>query len=269
MFKKLLKYDLKALYKPLLIYAIGITTCAIITRLTTIQYSDLPPYETTTPVFITIINTICYNAFYALSVALIVTIFIRIWRHYAINFYGDESYLTHTLPIPRHTLWNSKFLSSIIAILFGLVIIAIGIFIIYYSPEQLETFKFSISPSGYHGSIVLFVLLLSIATFAQFTFITQVGLLGITIGNQANNNRTARAVAIGLISYLLSGLLTVIIVSLWTTIDQTIANSLFGNSIDSDIIPKILLGIIIIYTLFISTTYIVINHSLRKGIDIE
>ena len=34
----------------------------------------------------------------------------RMWVRFRSNFYGDESYLTHTLPIKREVLYTSKIL---------------------------------------------------------------------------------------------------------------------------------------------------------------
>lgn len=271
MLKYLLKYDLKAIYKPLLIYAVSLIICAIIARLTEIQYSDLPPYEATTPVFITIIRVISQNAFYALSIGLIVTAFIRIWRRLATNFYGDESYLTHTLPVAPKTLWNSKFLASFIIILACIVVIMLGIFIIYYSPENFQNFALSLDPTngGYQGSALAFTVLVTVAAFSQFLFMVQAGQTGIILGNRADNHRTVYAIVIGLVIYYASGLISLVFVILWAALDSTFANNLFSDTMSNDLIPQILIAATVLYISFTAITFFISRQALQKGINIE
>ena len=40
----------------------------------------------------------------------------RTWVRFRHNLYGDESYLTHTLPVERKTIYLSKFITSIILV---------------------------------------------------------------------------------------------------------------------------------------------------------
>lgn len=271
MLKYLLKYDLKTIYKPLLIYAVSLIICAIIARLTEIQYSDLPPYEATTPVFITIIHTICQNAFYALSVGLIVTAFIRIWRRLSTNFYGDEAYLTHTLPVAPKTLWNSKFLASFIIIFACIIIIMLGIFIVYYSPDNFQNFALNLDPTngGYQGSAIAFAILVTIAAFSQFLFMTQAGQTGIILANRANEHRAVLAIVIGLVIYYASGLISLAFVMVWAALNPTFANNLFSNTIDGNLIPQILIAATVLYTIFTTITYLISRRTLQKGINVD
>lgn len=272
MFRKLLKYDLKAIYKPILVIAAGVIICAIITRLTELKFSDVYPYECITPVFIAILNVISQMAFYILSVSILIVAFIKIWHRLSTNFYGDESYLTHTLPVHQHTLWNSKFISSIIVILFCVLIIALGIFIVHFSPDKIDSFTYSFIPynsDNQNLSPAFLAFLLCFATFSQFCFIAQAGLTGIILGNRSNNNRAILSAVCGIICYSLSGALALVFLVIWSLLDSEIANSLFDNTISSSLVVKVFLGSALFYCALIACTYFFNRHQLHKGVNVE
>ena len=69
----------------------------------------------------------------------------RCWARFTKNIYGDESYLTHTLPIEKKTIFISKYLTSIITMLASTAVILIVLFIAYYSKENIEWLKASLN----------------------------------------------------------------------------------------------------------------------------
>ena len=82
-----------------------------------------------------ILHTIFYNAIYIVGLWMILNTIMRIWHRYRANFFLDESYLTHTLPIKRSTLWLSKFLSAIIAILAIFAVVGLSAAVLNLSPD--------------------------------------------------------------------------------------------------------------------------------------
>ena len=54
----------------------------------------------------TILDKIMSGAFISLSISVIITCLIRIWVRFNVTLYKDESYLTHTLPIKRETIYK-------------------------------------------------------------------------------------------------------------------------------------------------------------------
>ena len=109
MIKKLLKHDLKRMLKVLVyIYIIAICLSGV-TRLINLG-KDIQ--------VIAIIGYVFSGLVYSALGSILVNTFVQILRVFIVNFYKDESYLTHTLPVEKTKLLLSKFLSSLIVILF-------------------------------------------------------------------------------------------------------------------------------------------------------
>ena len=103
MLKKLLKYDLIYKYKVLIIFYVISIIVSILTRITTIDNPSLA---------ILVINKILCGTVIAFVVNIIVNTLMRSWVRFKSNVYGDESYLTHTLPVKKETIYLSKTFSN-------------------------------------------------------------------------------------------------------------------------------------------------------------
>ena len=62
-----------------------------------------------TIVFFKILGIFFESVFYTLAVNVILQPFLRNFLNFSKSLYGDESYLTHTLPVTKSQLINSKF----------------------------------------------------------------------------------------------------------------------------------------------------------------
>lgn len=100
MLKKLLKYDLKWCFKPLIVFYILAIFFSIITRV-------VESFEQT--LIILIIDKICSGVVIAMIVNILINCFMRNWVRFIRNIYKDESYLTHTLPVSKSAIYLSKF----------------------------------------------------------------------------------------------------------------------------------------------------------------
>lgn len=129
MLRKLLKYDLENIYKILVVFYTLAIFFAILTRIfLNIENSFI----------MEIIGKICSGTTIAMIVNILINNLLRIWVRFRSNFYGDESYLTHTLPVKKETLYLSKFLTFIITLFTSFLVLGASLFIAYYSKENLE-----------------------------------------------------------------------------------------------------------------------------------
>ena len=107
MLKKLLKYDLENIYKVLIIFYSLALIFGILTRIfLNIENSFI----------MNIIGQICSAITISMIFNILINNLMRLWVRFKNNFYGDESYLTHTLPIDKKTLYLSKILASFITL---------------------------------------------------------------------------------------------------------------------------------------------------------
>ena len=124
MLGKLLKYDLKWTYKGVIVFYILSIVFSIIGRL----FSEID-----NSLIFNVLGQICIGAAVSMVVNVLINNFIRVWVRFIRNCYKDESYLTHTLPVSKKTIFLSKVLSAIITMITSAVIIVVCLAICYYS----------------------------------------------------------------------------------------------------------------------------------------
>ena len=127
MLGKLLKYDSKDIYKFLSIFYSLSIFFAVLTRIFMSIENSFICY---------IIGRICLGTTIAMIVNIIINNVIRLWVRFKGSLYGDESYLTHTLPVSKKTIYLSKTILSIITILVSCLVVILSLFISLYSKEN-------------------------------------------------------------------------------------------------------------------------------------
>ncbi|MDE5888532.1 MAG: hypothetical protein K2H20_00780, partial [Bacilli bacterium] len=195
MLTKLLKYDFKKIYKFLIIFYLLAIFFAILTRLF---------YQIDNSFVMNIVAKICSGATIAMIISIIINNVLRLWVKFKNTLYDDESYLTHTLPVTKKTIYLSKIVTSIITMFTSVLAIAITLFIAYYSKSNIELLKNILIPIAnvFDSSIIgIIVLFLSVLLIESLNII-QVGYTGIIIGHKINNNKTALSVVFGFAVYL-------------------------------------------------------------------
>ena len=120
MLVKLLKYDLKYMIKNMFIFYVLSLFFAITSRiLLNIEQS----------VIINIIGKISLGCMISMLFNILINTMIRSWVRFRDSLYKDESYLTHTLPVTKNDLYNSKFIQTFIFFFVSFVVILISLFI--------------------------------------------------------------------------------------------------------------------------------------------
>ena len=135
MLKKLLKYDLRSVFRFWWIVALISVGMAVLGGFAqSILYNDDIPRVIN--VIASIVAFFSYFCMMGLAVLTQVLLFIRFYR----NFFTDEGYLTFTLPVKRETLLNSKVLAGFIAMAAAAAVCALNFSIIFAIP-QYEVFR--------------------------------------------------------------------------------------------------------------------------------
>lgn len=247
MLSKLIKYDLKYIYKQLIIFY-GITiVLAIIARLTDGVYEMVNP-----PFLLIFIHEFAQGAAFGFMLGAFINASMRIWARIKYTLYGDESYLTHTLPLKRSTVWLAKFLTVVIVLLVNILLLAIVALIVYYSPEIFETWY---SHTDMNTCWTILAVLLGL--FSQVLFIIMSGIAGIILGHRHNHNPMAHAVIYGIIIYLAGGMLIMAACFVWSRFDSNINQIMFEGNIHSAYDVNLLFYIIsAFYAVLITTLYI-------------
>lgn len=263
MLKKLLKYDLKNVYKVLVVFYLLSFFFAVLTRL--FLYVD-------NSFIFEIIGKICSGTTIAMFFNIIINNMMRLWVRFKTNFYSDESYLTHTLPVDKKTLYLSKTLTSLITLITSALVISISLFIAYYSKENILLVKNLLLPLAtvYDSTIIAIILEFILVLFLEIMNMIQSGYVGIVLGHKRNNNKMAFSILFGFITYLLTQVFVILVVFLFALFNQDLMNLFYTvDALSISTIKTCIYLAIFVYTLNIFILYFVNIKLFNKGVNID
>ena len=261
---KLLKYDLKYMIKNMCVFYILSIFFAITTRLL-----SLPEQS----VMIGILSKISSGCMIAMIANIIINVMMRSWIRFRDSLYKDESYLTHTLPVTKNSLYNSKFIQTLIFFFIGFVISLLSLFIAYYTADTWKFVKEYINTItiGFNMSISFFIIIAIIVIFLELFNAIQCGFLGIILGYQRNNGKIGFSVLFGFIIYLIAQTLVLSLVFMYGLFDSTVMDLFKTGTISIDVNAFKVLAILssILYLIMIFSMSIIGKKLLNKGVNIE
>lgn len=262
MFNKLLKYHLQSIYKQAIIFMAIVLICAITSRLTAF---DNPPF------IVLFINKFTNGCAFGFTVGLIINVVMRTWARFITNTYGDESYLTHTLPVSKRTIWASIFAAGVIVTITSILTFIIAILIMYGSPDTINAISQSFYDSfGSNIKLSAFIIVLVFGIFLQLLFTLQAGFCGIIIGYRGYNYRLIRSVVYSIAIYILGSIILFTLALIWSCFDHDINQLLFQNvTPEIGTVFRLLLGIAIVYFIYITSIYFINAKLLSRGVDVE
>ncbi len=257
MLKKLLKYDLKWCYKALTIFYILSIIFAILTRV----FINIDGR-----ILFTIIGKIMQGITITLLINILINNILRIWARVIKNFYSDEAYLTHTLPIKKETLFLSKVLTTIITLLTSTIVIIISLLICYYSKENIEILKNILNQINISNITIISTILIF---YLEILFIILSGITAIILGYKQNNNKLLKSVLFGLIIYFTMQTLILVIIFVIGLFNKEIMDLFKTNNITPNLLKQMLSLSTIIYIIYNIILYIIGNNTFKKGVNID
>jgi len=275
MLNKLLKYDLKYMIKNMAIFYILSIFFAITTRIL---------FNMEQSVIINIIGQISVGCMFAMIVNTLINTMMRSWIRFRDSLYKDESYLTHTLPVTKSELYNSKFIQTLVFFFISFVVILIfffvsfaviliSLFITYYSNENwLAITKYiKTITTGLNMSTLFFVTMAIIIIFLEVFNAIQCGFLGIILGNKMNNGKIGYSVLFGFITYLVAQSLILGLVFVYGLFDSSIMELFKIATISIDVEAFKVLAILssLLYIMIIFIMSILCKKELNKGVNVE
>ena len=261
MLNKLLKYDLKYMIKNMGIFYILGVVFAILSRIISMD-----------SVMLTIIHNITVGCAYAMIANIVINTVIRTWIRFKDSIYKDEAYLTHTLPVTKSQIYNSKFIQALIFYIVSFIVILICLFIMYFSKEfwlQIKIYVDTISTGLNYNPILLVISFLSVVFLEIFNTI-QCGFLGIILGFRRSNNKIPNSVGFGFVAYILSQSLVlglVFVVGLFNSSIMSLFNS--PEMLDMNAFKILMILSIILYIIVIGIMYLLCKKALNKGVNVD
>ena len=257
MLGKLLKYDLKWVYKLIAIYY-GLAICfALIGR----GFSFLDDI-----VIFDFISSFSCGVSVAMMFNIVINNIVRIWVRYIHNVYKDESYLTHTLPVSKNDIFLSKIFTALITFFTSIVVVVISFIICFLNKEFIDFFKLILADVSW--SVII---LTSIVVILEFLFLIFLGILAITIGYKCNHNKLMKSFVSGLAIYMGSSFASLMILFIIGLFNKDVLDLFTNiNAIPSiDILNYMLVIAAILYSVYIILCTIIGNKLFNKGVNVD
>lgn len=263
MLAKLLKYDLKYMIKNMSVFYILAIFFAITTRIF---------FSLDQSFIVKLIGQISVGCMFSMVASILINTMMRSWIRFRDSIYKDESYLTHTLPVTKNDIYNSKFFQTLIFFIVGFIIILVTLFITYYTKDRWIDLKNYINTitTGLEFNTTLFIVsVITIIFFEVFNAI-QCGFLGIILGYKRNNKKIGWSVLFGFIAYLIAQSIVLFLTFVVGLFNSDVMD-LFKNNImiKSTSFKLLVVIVIIVYILIITLMKFICEKELNKGVNIE
>lgn len=261
MLGKLFKYDFKWINKIMYVYYIILVMISITIKIIESMNQSL---------ILAIVDKILLAIFIGCAISTLITCVMRTWHRIINNIYKDESYLTHTLPVTKNQIFNSKILAGIASLLISTLVITICVAFVFINKNNIDSIKnmYQSLVDAYNGLFALGAIIGLVLLIAfEIIFFMMAGVFGIVVGHSFNNTKLLKSIIFGIVSYFLLSnisLVIVIIVSKFTNYD------IAGSSLP----PMNYIGImgitsLIIYLVYNTLYYLISKKILNKGVNIE
>ena len=262
MLLKVLKYDLKFTYKNLIIFYSLSLFFALLGRICGLFDNSG---------IMLILSKINNGIAVSMLVSVLINNLMRVWARLVLNFYKDESYLTHTLPVKKSTIYLSKVLCGLITMLTSTIVIAVSLLICYYSKENIELLKNSLNivATLYDTSITSLLIQVFTLIFLEFTFILLTGYIGIILGHKSNNNKMLKSCLYGFLTYMASSVIILLVIYISGLFNSDIMNIFTSTTFTLSVFKTILLIAMLTYLVLIVIEYIIGLNNINKGVNID
>ena len=261
MLSKLLKNDLKKNMRWMWILFISTIALAGITR----GINELGKNIA----FFKMAGVFLEGVFYGLAINGIIQPFLRNFLNFHKSFYSDESYLTHTLPVTKNQLINSKYLTATIEMLAGFATLVASILIMYAGPnlKSILTLLFSsivTEPVSLTLSLILFVILV-IVEFMMFISIID---FSIVIAFKSRDRRILKTFLLT-VGFAFASLFVLFIIMFAVLSINGIKLTSTTLILSKTAFYSVLITGIITYSLVILVFYFLTKHHFNKGVDVD
>ena len=261
MISKLIKYDVKKILGFLVYFYVISFGFSVITRLINIG-KDIQ--------FVYIIGQVFAGISYATIAQILVNIFTQTLKCFINDFYKDESYLTHTLPVTKHQLLLSKYLTALIVIAISVLVCFIDLFIILYTPELFDLIKYSLNVTviGFEMQAWVLVLILAFIILFQVLAMMSMAFFAIVKSNTYNSKRAIKGFIWFFICYFVSMSITLILAIIIFAITGNI-ESIFANLMSQSAFITLLILALVCYAIYALAFYFLCHKTFNKGVNVD
>lgn len=259
MLGKLLKYEIKNMFKFLSFFYVLCIFFSITTRI-------LFSFDDTTILYI--MGQISVGCYFAMIANILINTIMRNFVRFNESMYRDEAYLTHTLPVTKRELYTSKFLISLITFIVSFIVIVISLFIAYYTRERWSMFISMLDSFGVYGIDTMMIIIILVLVFLELYSFIQVGFVGLILGNRKENNKIVHSVIYGFIIYLIIQGVILLGIFVFGLFNKSVMDLFITNSPNIDTIKIVSYTCICFYILITIVLKEYAIRKLEKGVNV-
>ena len=263
MLRKLLKYDLKWVYKLIIIFYILAFIFSVIGR----AFGEIE-----NSLVFNIVSKISFGFAISMMASSLINCLMRLWARFVRNVYKDEAYLTHTLPVKKQEVFTSKVIAGIVTIFTTMIVIIACLFICYYSEANMEILKniLEIAATTYNTTVLNLLLLVAIVIFLEIVYALLIGYVGIILGHKSNKNKMLRSIVISFVLYFIFQALTLGLIAIYGLFNPDVMNLINTTDIvNIEAIKSVMYVGIGIYVVYSIVLYWIGQKQLNKGVNVE
>ncbi|MBR5227946.1 MAG: hypothetical protein IKV94_04840 [Clostridia bacterium] len=263
MLGKLLKYDLKWIYKVVVIFYILAIIFSIVARVTG---------EIENSLLFEVISKISISCAISMAVSSLINSLMRSWVRFTQNMYKDESYLTHTLPVKKKDLFNSKVISGAVCIITTMIVILLCLFICFYSEANMEILKslLELAATTYNTTVLNLLLLVAMVFGLELIYVLLTGYLGLILGHKSNTNKMLKSILLGFLIYSITQIATVALIGIGGLFSGDIMNLINTvEAVNIETIKNVMYMCVGVYFGYSVLLYIIARKQLNKGVNVE
>lgn len=264
MLSRLIKYDLKKILKFLYVFMALALFFGVLKRL----------FGMADSLIWTIMASICNGACISMMCSLLINSLMRSWVTFKSSLYGDESYLTHTLPVQKKTHYYAKAITGGITLLVCMIAVVLILFVTYWSKETKELLEALLTPLSSYLNVPVWGIagFLFILLFVEFFNLLQIGFMGMILGHRSNQRKVLFSVLISFGIYLLTQGITLAGMLLVGLLDPDFMN-VFSTSdllaLKSEVVILLALAGFAFYVLFGIIGFVLNAKLLKKGVNVD
>ena len=261
MFSKLLKNDLKKNMRWLWILFVSTIVVAGIAR----GCKELSE----TIGFFQVLRIIFESLAYTLIANVIIQPFLRSFLNFSKSLYSDESYLTHTLPVKKSLIINSKFLTALIELVLAFLTVVLSVLVMFAGPGAVDFIKLLLS-TLISGEISVFWTLAIFVTLiiVEFYMFISIIFLSIVIAYRSREKRVLKSFlysagfAFAFLAVLAGAMVVVMIINNVDILSSTLVLS-------KNAFLSLMLTGIIVYSLACVLCWTLTLREFKKGVNVD
>ena len=219
--------------------------------------------------FFKILGIFFDSVFYSLVVNVIIQPFLRNFLNFTKSFYGDESYLTHTLPATKTQLITSKFLTAIIEITLGFACLVTSLLIMFYTPTMFDKLGIFISIMfGSKLSVALVLTLFIVMVVVEFLMFISLIYFSIVIAYRSKERRVLKTFLLTLLMSLASITILSVVMMVVLAINGVKLTSA-TLTLSSSVFTDVMITGIVVYSLIGMLFYFITRRAFNKGVNVD